>query len=73
MTLSKIYRARAAALAEQAKTASAPVFEERFKRMALAYERLADKYARRLQLRDEKAQAERDRRRRGSGTTRIEH
>jgi hypothetical protein len=42
MTLSEIYRARAAVLAEQAKSASAPIFKERFERMALAYERLAE-------------------------------
>jgi hypothetical protein len=30
MTLSKIYRARAAALAKQAKSASAPIAKERF-------------------------------------------
>ena len=45
MTLSKIYRARAAALAEHAKSAAAPIHKERFERMALAYERLAEKYA----------------------------
>jgi hypothetical protein len=49
MTISEIYRARAAALADQAKSASAPVFKERFERMALAYERLAAKYAKRVQ------------------------
>jgi hypothetical protein len=46
MTLSKIYRAKAAMLAEQAKSASTPVFRDRFERMALAYERLAEKHAR---------------------------
>jgi hypothetical protein len=43
VTLSKIYRAKAAALAEQAKTASAPRFKRRCEKMALAYERLAGK------------------------------
>jgi len=33
--------------------------------MALAYERLAEKYAKRIQLLEDKAQARRDRRRRG--------
>jgi len=33
--------------------------------MALAYERLAEKYAKRIQLLEDKAQATRDRRRRG--------
>ena len=65
MTLSKIYRARAAALAAQAKSAAEPVYKERFERMALAYERLAEKYAMRLQLREREAQERRDRRRRG--------
>jgi hypothetical protein len=65
MTLSKIYRARAAALAEQAKSASVPVYKERFEKMALAYERLAEKYAKRLGLYKDKAQAKRKRRRRG--------
>src|SRR5262245_13072669 len=46
MTLSEIYRARAATMAELAKSASAPKYKERFERMALAYERLAEKYAR---------------------------
>ena len=41
MTLSEIYRARAAALAERAKLVSTPAHKERFKRMALGYERLA--------------------------------
>ena len=63
MTLSKMYRDRAAALAEQAKSALEPIPKERFKKMALAYERLAEEYAKRLQLREEKAQAGRDRRR----------
>jgi hypothetical protein len=49
MTLSKIYRAKAVALAAQAKSAAKPVHKERFERMALAYVRLAEKYARRLQ------------------------
>jgi hypothetical protein len=63
MTLSEIYRARAAALAEQAKSASAPIFKERFERMALAYERLADKYARLVRIHEMKAETERNRRR----------
>src|SRR5262245_7506974 len=46
MTLSEAYRAKAAMLAEQAKSASEPKYKERFERMALAYERLAEKYAR---------------------------
>jgi hypothetical protein len=65
MTLSKIYRAKAAALAAEAKSAAKPVYKERFERMALAYERLAEKYAMRLQLREREAQARRDHRRRG--------
>ena len=65
MTLSRIYRARAAALAEQAKSAAEPIYKERFERMALSYERLAEKYARRLQLREREAQERRDRRRHG--------
>ena len=65
MTLSKIYRARAVALAAQAKSAAAPVYKDRFERMALAYERLAEKYAMRLQLRERVAQERRDCRRRG--------
>jgi hypothetical protein len=65
MTLSKIYRAKAAALAAEAKSAAKPVYKERFERMALAYERLAEKYARRLQLREREAQERRDRRRHG--------
>jgi hypothetical protein len=47
---SKIYRTRAAALAKQAKSASAPIAKERFERMALAYERLAEKCAKRPPL-----------------------
>lgn len=47
MTLSEICRARATDLAERAKSAPSPVFKERLKRMALSYERLAEKYARR--------------------------
>jgi hypothetical protein len=65
MTLSKMYRARAAALAEQAKSTLEPIPKERFKRMALAYERLAEKYAKRLRLHENKAQAGRGRQRRG--------
>jgi hypothetical protein len=48
MTPSEIYRARAIELAEQAQSASAPIFKERFERMALAYERLSEKSARRV-------------------------
>jgi hypothetical protein len=55
MTLSKMYRARAAALAEQAKSTLEPIPKERFKKLALAYERLAEKYAKRLQLYENKA------------------
>ena len=65
MTLSKIYRAKAAALATQAKSAAKPVYKERFERMALSYERLAEKYAMQLQLRERQAQERRDRRRYG--------
>jgi hypothetical protein len=65
MTLSEICRARAAALAEQAKTASIPVYKQRFAKMALAYERLAEKYAKRPRLHENKAPGRRDRRRRG--------
>jgi hypothetical protein len=54
VTLSKIYRAKAAALAEQAKTASIPVYKQRFEKMAVAYERLAEKYAKRLRLHENK-------------------
>ena len=61
MTLSKMYRARAAALAEQAKSTLEPIPKERFKKLALAYERLAEKYAKRLQLYENKAQARRGR------------
>jgi len=50
MPLSKIYRARAAELAEQAKSASTPIYKERFERMALAYERLAERYAKRIRV-----------------------
>jgi hypothetical protein len=63
VTLSKIYRAKAAALAEQAKTASTPIYKQRFEKMALAYERLAEKY--RIKLWEKKSQAERGRRRTG--------
>jgi hypothetical protein len=65
MTLSKMYRARAAALAERAKSTLEPIPKERFKKMALAYDRLAEKYAKRIQLLEDKAQARRNRRRRG--------
>jgi hypothetical protein len=65
MTLSKMYRARAAALAEQAKSTLEPIPKERFKKMALAYERLAEKYARRLQLYENRVPAGRSRPRRG--------
>jgi hypothetical protein len=58
--LSKIYRAKAAALAEQAKTASEPRYKQRFEKMALAYERLAEKY--RIKLWEKKSQSERGRR-----------
>jgi hypothetical protein len=50
MTLSKMYRARAAALAEQAKSTLEPIPKERFKRMAIAYERLAERYATRVRV-----------------------
>ena len=63
MTLSQIYRARAAALAEQAKSTLEPIPKERFKKMALAFERLAEKYANRLRLYEKKAQAPRGRQR----------
>jgi hypothetical protein len=65
MTLSKIYRAKAAMLAEQAKSASTPVFKNRFERKALAYERLAEKYTRRVRLHEKKALAGRERGRTG--------
>jgi hypothetical protein len=61
MTLSKMYRARAAALAEQAKSTLEPIPKERFKKIALAYERLAEEYANRLQLYENKTQARRGR------------
>jgi hypothetical protein len=61
MTLGEIYRAKAATLAELAKSASAPKFKERFERMALGYERLAEESAKRLQLYENKAQARRGR------------
>jgi hypothetical protein len=57
MTLSKMYRARAAALAEQAKSTLEPIPKERFKKIALAYERLAEEYAKRFQFYEKKAQA----------------
>jgi hypothetical protein len=50
MTFSEMYRARAAALAAQAKSTLAPIPKERFKKMALAYERLAEKYAKRVRV-----------------------
>jgi hypothetical protein len=62
---SKIYRTRAAALAKQAKSASAPIAKERFERMALAYERLAEKCAKRPPLYKKKTQAGWDPRRPG--------
>jgi hypothetical protein len=65
MPLSKIYRTRAAALAKQAKSASAPIAKERFERMALAYERLAEKYTKRPPLYKKKTQAGWDPRRPG--------
>jgi hypothetical protein len=55
MTLSKMYRARAAALAEQAKSTLEPIPKERFKKIALAYERLAEEYAKRPRLHENKA------------------
>ena len=50
MTLNEVYRARAAELAERAKFASTPAHKERFKRMALSYERLAEKYESRIRI-----------------------
>jgi len=61
MPLSKIYRARAATMTELAKNASTAKYKERFERMALAYERLAEKYA--IRVYERKAKAGRDRRR----------
>jgi hypothetical protein len=61
MTLSKMYRVRAAALAEQAKSALDPVPKERFKKMAVAYERLAEKYAKRVRVYEKKSQTGPDR------------
>jgi hypothetical protein len=58
MTLTELFRMRAAALTEQAKSASTPVYQERFERMALAYERLAEKYARQVRVYENKAQAD---------------
>jgi hypothetical protein len=55
VTLSKIYRAKAVALAKQAKTASAPRFKRRLEKMALAHERLAEKY--RIKLWEKKSQS----------------
>ena len=65
MTLSKMYRARAATLAEQAKSTLEPIPKERFKKLALAYERLAEEYAKRSRLNENKAPEHRDRRKRG--------
>jgi hypothetical protein len=65
MPLSKMYRARAAALAEQAKSALDPKPKERFKKLALAYERLAEEYAKRPRLHENKPPGRRDRRRPG--------
>jgi hypothetical protein len=65
MTLSEIYRAKAAVLADQAKSATAQIYKQRFAKMALAYERLAEKYANRLRLYEKKAQAPRGHQRRG--------
>jgi hypothetical protein len=64
MTLSKMYRARAAALAEQAKSTLEPIPKERFKKIALAYERLAEEYAKRPRLHENKAPGRRDGRKR---------
>jgi hypothetical protein len=43
-SLSEVYLAKAAKLAAKAKSASKPAYKERFERMALAYQRLAEKY-----------------------------
>jgi hypothetical protein len=43
-SLSEVYLAKAAELAAKAKSASKPAFKKPFERMALAYQRLADKY-----------------------------
>ena len=58
MSLSELYRVRAAALAKQAKYASAPAHKERFERMARGYERLAEKYARRVPVHERKTEAD---------------
>jgi hypothetical protein len=60
-----MYRARAATLAEQAKSTLEPIPKERFKKLALAYERLAEEYAKRSRLHENKAPERRDRRKRG--------
>jgi hypothetical protein len=66
MTLSKMYRARAAALAEQAKSTLEPIPKERFRKIALAYERLAEEYAKRpRRLHENKPPGRWDRRRPG--------
>jgi hypothetical protein len=65
MTLSEIYRAKAAVLAEQAKSTLEPIPKKRFKKLALAYERLAEKYAKRPRLHENKPPGRRYRRRRG--------
>jgi hypothetical protein len=43
-SLSEVYLANAAELAAKAKSASKPAFKKRFERMALAYQRLAEKH-----------------------------
>jgi hypothetical protein len=43
-SLSEVYLDKAAKLAAKAKSASKPAYKERFERMALAYQRLAEKY-----------------------------
>jgi len=48
-------------MTELAKNASTAKYKERFERMALAYERLAEKYA--IRVYERKAKAGRDRRR----------
>jgi uncharacterized protein (UPF0335 family) len=60
MTLSKMYRERAAALAEQARSTLEPIPKERLKKIALAYERLAEEYAKRARLHENKAPGRRD-------------
>ena len=66
MTISEIYRARSATLAELAKSASAPKYKDRFERMALVYERLAERFARPVRVHQKKAQARPDHRKAGS-------